>query len=415
ESINFALSTNNPTSIVPTRDDNGHGTMLAGIAAGTPNLAEKFQGVASEAELVVVKLKQAKEYNRKIYCVRNDIECYQESDIMLGIEYILSVAARINRPLVLCIGVGTSQGGHNGNDFFSEYINNLATLHSVAPCIAAGNEGNNRRHFRGDLMSPDFYRDFELRIGDHDTEFFFEIWNFSPFRMSIILTAPTGESTQTIYPRLHDCGRYDLVFESTVLYVNNFVLEEDTGAQLIIVRFQQAKAGIWKIRIVNIDPQPAVFDVWLPSGPIISNDTFFVESTPEITVTNPGNTRNTLTVTAYNQFNDSILIDSSRGFTISGVIVPELAAPGYQITCPLPGGLYGSATGTGAAAAHAAGIAAMLMEWAINRGNYTTITGRDISRLMVRGATRSTDAAYPNPIWGYGRINIQGVFESLSL
>lgn len=415
ESINFALSTPSPKSIVSTRDDNGHGTMLAGIASGTPNLAEGFQGVAPEAELVVVKLKQAKEYNRKIFGAGNDIECYQESDIILGIEYIRSVAAHLNRPLVLCIGVGTSQGGHSGSDLFSVYINNLATYHGVSVCIAAGNEGNNRRHFRGDLMLPDFYRDFELRIGDHDTDFFFELWNYSPFRLTFMLTAPGGETTQVIYPRLNECLSFNLVFESTVIYVNNFVLEEDTGAQLIIVRFQQAKAGIWKIRIVNMDLQPATFDAWLPSGPIISEDTFFLESTPEITVTNPGNTINPLTVTAYNQLNDSILINSSRGFSVSGVIVPDLAAPGYQITCPIPGNRYGSATGTGAAAAHASGIVAMLMEWAINRGNYTTITGKDISRLMVRGATRSTTITYPNTTWGYGRINILGVFNSLSL
>ena len=413
ESINFALSAINPAYIVPTRDDNGHGTMLAGIAAGNPNLAEEFQGVAPEAELVVVKLKQAKEYNRKIFSVRSDIDCYQESDIIMGIEYIRTVAKHLNRPLVLCIGVGTSQGGHIGRGRLSEYINNLATYPGVLPCIAAGNEGNSRRHFRGEHMSPNFYTDFELRIGDHDPDFFFELWNFSPFRMTIKLTSPTGETTQDIYPRFNECLKYDFVLESTILYVNNIVLEEDTGAQLIIVRFQQAKAGIWKIRIVNIDLQPAVFDAWLPSGPIISEDTFFLESTPDITITNPGNTSNPLTVTAYNQFNDKILINSSRGFSVSGVVVPDLAAPGYQITCPLPGNRYGSATGTGAAAAHASGIAAMLMEWGINRGNFTTITGRDISRLMVRGATRSDIITYPNTTWGYGRINILGVFENL--
>ncbi len=262
-------------------------------------------------------------------------------------------------------------------------------------------------------MAPDFYKDFELHIGDHDPDFFFEIWNYSPFRMTIELTAPTGESTQIIYPRLNECIKHNFIFESTILYINNFVLEEDTGAQLIVLRFQQAKSGLWRIRIVSIDSQPSIFDAWLPSGSIISQDTFFLESTPEITVTNPGNTRYTLTVTAYNQFNDSILIDSSRGYTVSGLVVPDLAAPGYQITCPLPGNRYGSATGTGAAAVHAAGIVAMYMEWAINRGNYTAITGREISRLMVRGATRSAAIFYPNSIWGYGRINILGVFENL--
>ncbi len=78
--------------------------------------------------------------------------------------------------------------------------------------------------------------------------------------MTIKLTTPTGETTQDIYPRLNECLKYTFIFESTILYVNNFVLEEDTGAQLIIMRFQQAKAGLWRISVVSIDSQPSIFD-----------------------------------------------------------------------------------------------------------------------------------------------------------
>ncbi|MEY8353561.1 S8 family serine peptidase [Lachnospiraceae bacterium 54-53] len=256
---------------------------------------------------------------------------------------------------------------------------------------------------------------FELRIGDRDPDFFFELWNHSPFRVNIALTAPSGETTQIIHPRFNECRTFDFIFESTIIYVNNFVLEEETGAQLIIVRFTQAMKGIWNIRIVNIDLQPSVFDAWLPSGTIISGETYFLEATPDITVTSPGNTQNPLTITAYNQYNDSIVINSSRGFSVSDVIVPDLAAPGYQVTCPLPGNRYGNATGTGAAAAHASGILAMVMEWAVIRGNYTTITGRDVSRLLIRGASRSSSISYPNTVWGYRRINILGLFNRLRL
>lgn len=415
EVINLALKSIVPSDIVPTFDDNGHGTALAGIAAGTSDPNEEFSGIAPEAELVVVKLKQAKEYNRKIFCVKNDIDCYLETDLMLGIEYVRKVAMNLNRPLVLCIGMGSSQGGHNGGGPFAEYINSLSTYPGVSVCIAAGNEGNNQRHYRGALMAPDYFKDFELRIGDHDHEFFFELWNHSPFRISIKLTAPTGETTQVIQPRFNDCRTFDFVFESTIIYVNNFILEEETGAQLIIVRFSKAMKGIWRIRVFSIDFEPSVFDVWLPSGIIISQETYFLEATPDITVTNPGNTQSSLTVAAYNQNNDSININSSRGFSISDVIVPDLAAPGYMVTCPLPYNQYGNATGTGAAAAHASGILALLLEWAINRENYTTITGRDINRLLIRGAYRSKSISYPNTTWGYGQIDILGLFHRLSL
>ena len=416
EAINQALRSRNPYSLVPSRDENGHGTMLAGIAAGSPDPPEEFTGIATESELVIVKLKQAKEYNRKIFSVRNDIDCYGETDLMLGIEYIRSVASQLRRPLILCIGVGTSQGDHNGVGAFSDYINELSAYHGVSVCVSAGNEGNHQRHFRGVLTPQLHAKEFELRVGKDDKEFFFELWNHSPFRLSVTIKSPTGETTQAVYPRLDICREFNFVLSPCTLYINNIVLEEESGNQLILVRFRSAISGIWKISVSNIDsPQLSVFDAWLPSGPIITTETYFLESSPDITVTNPGNARNPLTVTAYNQYNDSMLIQSGRGYSVSGELVPDLAAPGYQLTCPLPGNKYGSATGTGAAAAHAAGLQAMVMEWAILRGHYTTITGRDISRLLVRGASRNNAVTYPNPIWGYGKIDIMGLFNHLRL
>ncbi len=88
---------------------------------------------------------------------------------------------------------------------------------------------------------------------------------------------------------------------------------------------------------------------------------FFLNSSPDTTITAPGNGRRQLTVTAYNQINNSILGESSRGYTRIGLVKPDIAAPGYQLTCAVPGGGYGSVTGTGAAAAHAAGIIAMVL------------------------------------------------------
>lgn len=414
DSINMALIDNDPFSIVPTRDDNGHGTMLAGIAAGSPDLGEDFSGVASKAELVIVKLKQAKPYNRQIFCVRNDIDCYLETDIMLGIEYLRSVALKLDRPIVICIGVGSSQGEHNGMGGLPAYLNNLASYHSMSICIAAGNEGNHHRHYYGSFDTTDYNKSFELRIDQSDPDFFFELWNHSPYRLAISISSPLGENTQIIHPKLDECREFKFIYGATTLYINNIILEEESGMQLILVRFKNAISGLWNIKVTSMDKHESAFNVWLPSGPIITTNTYFLEATAEITVTNPGNANHPLTVTAYNQFNDSILIEASRGFSASGLPIPDIAAPGFQLTCPLPDQAYGSATGTGAAAAHVAGIQAMIMEWAILRGNYTTITGKDVNNLLIRGAYRNNLLVYPNPIWGYGQVNVMGSFSQLS-
>ncbi len=114
EQINSALQNRNPLSVVPTNDENGHGTMLAGVAAGTVMEENGFAGVAPKSELVVVKLKQAKPYLKEFFRVPQNSVSFQSNDILMGVSYLNQLAARLNRPLVICLGVGTNQGDHEG-------------------------------------------------------------------------------------------------------------------------------------------------------------------------------------------------------------------------------------------------------------------------------------------------------------
>lgn len=88
EQINEALASDDPLSLVPSRDTNGHGTFIAGIAAGGTLPDDSFTGAAPECSLVVVKLKQAKRYLRDYYLIREDATAFQENDIMMGIKYL---------------------------------------------------------------------------------------------------------------------------------------------------------------------------------------------------------------------------------------------------------------------------------------------------------------------------------------
>ena len=104
QEINRALQSENPQEIVPSADINGHGTRLASIAAGNRNLEEGVSGAAPEAELVIVKLKPAKEYLRELYLIPPEAEVFQEDDIMLGISYAINAPCVI-RNLCLCAWV----------------------------------------------------------------------------------------------------------------------------------------------------------------------------------------------------------------------------------------------------------------------------------------------------------------------
>ncbi len=411
--INRALQSADPLSIVPSQDEIGHGTMLSGIIAGNPNASANFSGIVPNSELVIVKLKQAKQLNRQIFAIPPDKICYQETDIIFGINYLLSVAQSLNRPMAICIALGTNQSGHDGLDVLSRYCSYVTRLPEIGFAISAGNEGNSRRHYKGLIEARQPFVDFSLRVGENEKGFSMELWQNVPYRLSINITSPTGENTSPVYPALNECRRISFIFEPSVLWINNFIFESESGDQLILLRFENPQPGIWRFQARNLDETQSEFNVWLPSDNLISDETFFLDPDPNITITSPGNSYDPLTVTAYDPESGSIAIFSSRGYTRTNVIKPDLAAPGVNLTCPTLNNSYGSVSGTGAATAHTVGIIAMILEWAVIRGNYTTINGFDIKQLLIRGAERSTDIVYPNNIWGYGKVDIYGVFRML--
>ncbi|WP_310603314.1 S8 family peptidase [Anaerosporobacter sp.] len=413
--INLALQSDNPLSIVPSVDAIGHGTAIASIVAGKEDIGKAFRGVAPDSELVVVKLKEAKKNLRKIFFVPEDAVCYQESDILLALRYLMMVSKKLNRPLAICLALGTSQGGHDGRGNTSVYLDYVGQVSRVGASVSAGNEGNTQRHYYGQTDTPSIDEVFELRVDDKDKEFSLEIWPDVLARLAIEIITPTGESTQWIYPQRNACIENDFIYSPSNIWVNNIMLEEKTGNQLILIRFKGAIQGIWQFRLRNIGNEPYSFHAWLPSGHLISRDTYFLNANPDTTITEPGNAKNTLTVAAYNQNTDAILLESSRGYTRTDLVKPNLAAPGYNLTCALPNNQFGTLMGTGAAAAHTAGIIAMILEWAVVQGNYTSITGNDINNLLIRGARRKPTMVYPNNIWGYGEVDAYALFERLTI
>ena len=106
--INLALNSDDPVSIVPTRDENGHGTFLASIAAGNRDERAEFSGAAPRASIAMVKLKPAKQYLREFYLIQDGAEAYQENDIMMGVSYLYFLARKYSMPLVVCIPLGTN-------------------------------------------------------------------------------------------------------------------------------------------------------------------------------------------------------------------------------------------------------------------------------------------------------------------
>lgn len=164
--INTALDSDTPLKRVPSTDTNGHGTAIAGIIGGTEDITNNFSGVVPNAEFVIVKLKQAKEITRYMFNISNDTECYQETDIMFGIKYVTAVAIQLRRPIAICIALGTNQGSHSGQEPLSSYLSYVSPLSGIGITIAAGNEGNTRRHYYGVNTMGEPYEEFELNVSE---------------------------------------------------------------------------------------------------------------------------------------------------------------------------------------------------------------------------------------------------------
>ena len=413
EQINEALQSDKPLEIVPSTDEVGHGTMLAGIAAGNEVPDSGFYGVAPDAELVVIKLKQAKPYLRKFFRVPLEVPCYQENDILFAFEYMKNIAINLNKPMAMCIALGTSQGAHDGMGTLSNNISFQAQDAGFGIVIAAGNEGNARRHYFGRIDATTGIDTVELFVGDNEPGFSMELWGDSPGLFSIDIQTPTGEYVPRMVPRLDENRDISFIFEQTIIYVDYQIVESQSGDQLILVRFQNPSPGIWRFNVYGGGDLNVGFHIWLPMEGFISENTYFIRSDPNTTILSLGNAQVPITVTAYNIEDDSLYLNASRGYSRTGVIKPEIAAPGVNITSPTLDQGFMEVTGASASAAHTTGIAAMLLEWAVVRGNQSTLNTLDMKMFMIRGARRDIDIEYPNRDWGYGILDIFNIFDSL--
>lgn len=407
EEINRAIASDNPYSIVPQRDEeNGHGTFMAGIAAGSI-IGNDFTGAAPESSIIMVKLRQAKRRLKDFYFINEAAEAYSESDIMLGIRYLLQRAIEEGKPLVICLGIGTSYGPHTSGTPLSQMLNVISDYVQIAVVAPMGNEANARHHYQGNIMPGRNSDTVELRVGDNEKGFLLELWGSQPDIFSVEIVSPSGETVNRIQASDEVNRRIEFIFERTVIYVNYKLVETINGNQLITMRFENPSAGIWKIRVFDDNALSGNFHMWLPISDFLSSETYFLNSSPYTTLTQPASATNPISVGAYNHRDNSIWIDSGRGYAANGIVKPEIVAPGVNVYGPRAGGThntYTSRSGTSVAAAHVAGVSALLFEWKFRTQDYITANTLDIKSLLILGARRDSGRSYPNPEWGANDI-----------
>ncbi len=414
EDLNRALASEQPLELVPSTDTSGHGTFLAGVAAGRQiQSPTTFSGAAPDAALAVVRLKPAKQYLREFFAVPPDADAYQENDIMAAAAFLLGVAGQYQMPLVLCLGVGTSQGSHSGISPLAMQLQALSGTRGFACVTGAGNETGFRHHYFGNLSPDQEYEDVELRVADSTSGFSMELWADVSELYTVGFVSPSGEVIERIPMTVGQETTISFQLDATRILISYQITESSSGRFLAFLRFTGPAPGIWHIRVYPTLFVAGQFHIWLPMQGFLTEDTGFLRPDPDITITDPGNAPLLLTVSTYNHVTGSLYIHSSRGFTATGQIKPDFAAPGVKVQGPgIPPGTsrLSRQTGSSVATAITAGAVACLFSWGFTQGNDTTLTSISVKSILIRGAERKEAFRYPNRQWGYGTLNLYQAF-----
>ena len=411
--INAALRSESPFEIVPSRDENSHGTFVASVATGSASESNQFLGAAPDSQLAVVKLKPAKQYLKDFYLIRTDAPCYQENDIMLGVTYLNQLAERLGLPLVICIALGTNMGSRTGNSPLASILDIYGNIAERAIVIAGGNEANQRHHFLGNTENINDMQRVEIRVDENVSGFCMELWSDALDLFAVSVISPSGEQTYRFPVRSEQTASYTFVLERTTITVDYKVFVERLNAELVFFRFINPTAGIWKVVVEPVQVEEGEFHMWLPITEFQENDVYFIQSNPDYTITEPGSTLSAMTVGFYSGDNNSIAIQSGRGYTRSNRIKPDFVAPGVDVTGATTRNQFVSRTGSSIAAGITAGAAALMMEWVVYRLQQKTIDSTQIRNLLVLGTEKRPNEVYPNREWGYGRLNVYNTFETI--
>lgn len=418
DDINKAIETKNnggdPYTIVPSKDEIEHGTKMAGIIGGR-SVSGNYEGVAQRCEFAIVKLIPSTNYE-KIFNENGiyNVTAYNNSEIIYGIEYLRSYAAKKKKPIIMFLGLGSTGNAHDGTGILSRYISEVCTRPGIAFVTGTGNEGNAEGHVTKFISKVGDTEDIELVVPKEMKYFTLQVWVKRPNKMSINIISPSGEERGFIVAKNENRDMSKFIYENTTLEIFFYIPEDITGHEVISIEMTDLKPGIWKFKLRGDYIADGRVDIWLQQKNTIPEGTKFLEPNPLNTLTVPATANKVIACAYYNSENNSIVSESGKGFDINAEIKPDIAAPGINILTTKVGGGLATVSGSSSAAAITTGVCALLLQWGILQGNDPTLNAIKLKSYLILGAKRIGNYTYPNTEWGYGLLDLQGIFNILS-
>lgn len=406
----------NPYDIVPSRDELGHGTNVAGLvgARGLNNVI----GSAPECEFLIVKLKEFKTSNLKLAGIndRRSTPIFEGIDIYIAMRFVINYnPSPSTKPMSILISAGTNWGGHEGITSIEEDINFFSTRKGLIFVTNTGNQGASLTHGYGRFLKSNTIQNLEIIVGSNENNLVLMFWVQRPDVISIEIISPSGEIAKPIQSGLVSSKfeQVNLILENSIINIAFFNPEFASGNESIYITIKNPKAGLWQLRLKGDYIVNGVYNLWLPQRPLIQLTTRVINPNPYITLQAPANAQKSITTSFYNQNNNTIAAESGRGFTADNRVKPNLTTGGVMA---LTTGLNNETillSGGSVAGAVLCGATLLLLEWGIILGNDPNIYGPTSISYFTRGTSKRSGDIYPNPQWGYGILNLQGSFENL--
>lgn len=384
--INEALEGNR--SLVPSVDVSGHGTAVAGVAAGNT-------GVASQSELLIVKLGSPRQDGFP-----------RTTELMQAIDYVVKKALEYQKPVAINLSFGNTYGAHDGTSLLERFIDHIANVWKNVICIGTGNEGAAAGHFSGRVNENEEVT-VSIAVQESTPALNLQIWKAYQDEMDISIVSPSGVRVGPIQEVLGS-QRFIIGQTELLLYYGEpspYSIDQEIYVDFLPVA-DYINAGVWQIVLTPRKIVTGRFAMWLPSEAALNVGTAFLNPSDTGTFTIPSTAQRTIGVGAYDALTLRYADFSGRGQIGIGIrIKPDLVAPGVNVLAPTPGGTYAQFSGTSFATPFVTGGAALLMEWGIVNGNDPYLYGEKVKAYLIRGAKPlPAYTEYPNTEVGWGAL-----------